>query len=731
MSIAEKLAIIELDRNTIRAKLVELGMATSTDRLDTLAEAIENLVNRGAVSVTIKEGDTYTIPAGYHNGSGTVSGVAGGGNYNLQSKTATPTKKQQNVTPDDGYFGLSDVTVAPIPDAYQDVTSVTATAGDVLVGKIYVNAAGSVVAGTIPNNGAVSKSLDVAATSYTIPAGHHNGLGKVTITLEQKTVTPTKSQQKVTPTTGKVLSEVTVEPIPSNYIDTGDADATADNILDDKTAYVDGVKVQGTMPNNGAVSKSLDTSTKSFTIPKGYHNGAGNVSITTESKSTTPTKSQQKVTPTTGKVLSEVTVAPIPENYIDTGDADAAAENILDDKTAYVVGVKVTGTMPNNGAVSKTLDTTTKTYTVPEGYHNGTGKVSITTESKSATPTKSQQKITPSTGKVLSDVTIAPIPDEYHDVSGVDATAADVLAGKKIETESGTVTGTMPDNGTVNETLDTSTISYTIPKGNHSGTGKVSITPETKTATPTKSMQNITPTAGKVLSKVTVNPIPDAYQDVTPVTAGAADVLSGKKIVSETGEVVDGAISVNGDVSTTIDGLTTTSCTIPAGHTTGGTVSLTDDIENALDAIVGGENTGIQSELASLAESKADIAAAIENKGVDVPSGTKLDGMAALIGQIQQGSSLETSALSVSSAVGGTMYYIDENGQGRNCEPQYNLTCLKGSYFIIDHPYSTDGFFCTGCEIVHAYGPVETTVEDGANNYVVILKATEYIVSVG
>ena len=566
MSIADKLAIIELDRNTIRAKLVELGMATSTDRLDTLAEIISNLVNRGAVSVTLKEGDTYTIPAGYHNGSGTVSGIAGGGNYSLQSKKATPTKKQQSITPDDGYFGLSDVTIAPIPDAYQDVTSVTATAGDVLVGKVYVNSLGNVIAGTMLNNGAVSKTLDANTTAYTIPAGYHNGSGKVTITLEKKTITPTKAQQKVTPTAGNVLSEVTIDPIP--------------------------------------------------------------------------------------------------ENYIDTGDADAAAENILDDKTAYVGGVKVQGTMPNNGAVSKTLDTTTKTYTVPEGYHNGTGKVSITTESKSATPTKSQQKITPSTGKVLSDVTIAPIPDEYHDVSGVDATAADVLAGKKIETESGTVTGTMPDNGTVNETLDTSTISYTIPKGNHSGTGKVSITPETKTATPTKSMQNITPTAGKVLSKVTVNPIPDAYQNVSSVTAAAADVLSGKKIVSKTGEVVDGAIPVNGDVSATIDGLTNTSYKVPAGHTTGGTVSLTDDIENALDAIVGGENTGIQSEIASLAESKADIAAAIESKGVAVPSGTKLDGMAALIGQIETGGSeQETALLSVSAGTfTATVHCTDSNG---------------------------------------------------------------------
>lgn len=139
----------------------------------------------------------------------------------------------------------------------------------------------------------------------------------------------------------------------------------------------------------------------------------------------------------------------------------------------------------------------------------------------------------------------------------------------------------------------------------------------------------------------------------------------------------------------------------------------------------------IANELTRIQNAKSAIANAIKNKGVSVPSSTKLDGMASLIGQIQQGSSLETSALSVWSAVGGTLYYIDGNGQGQTKGADGEAECVKGSYFIFDFPYSSDGFLCTGCEIVHAYGPVETTVEDGANNYVVILKATEDIVSAG
>ena len=280
MSVATEITRIQTDRNTIRNKLVNFGLVESTANLDTCADAIDGIVNQGAVSATVQEGDTYTIPKGYHNGAGTVSGVSGGGSYNLQSKTVTPTKRQQSITPDGGYYGLSDVTVNAIPENYQDVSSVTAAAGDVLTGKIFVTSAGAVTTGEMPNNGAVNKTLTAQEQNYTIPKGYHSGTGSVSISPESKTATPTKTQQTISPTTGKVLTSVVVEPIPAQYVDTSDATATAAQILDGATAYVDGELVEGTMPNNGATSLELDgMQTTTVSVPAGYTSG-GSVTLT-------------------------------------------------------------------------------------------------------------------------------------------------------------------------------------------------------------------------------------------------------------------------------------------------------------------------------------------------------------------------------------------------------------------------------------------------------------------
>lgn len=298
MSIATEVTRIQAARNKIRDKLIALGLVQSTAQIDALATAIDGIEDRGAITASVQEGDTYTIPKGYHNGAGTVSGVAGGGNYNLQSKTVTPTKNQQSITPDQGFFGLSDVTVKAIPDAYQNVSSVTAAAEDVLATKTIVDATGTTVVGTMPNNGAVTKKLTGGDkdSSYTIPKGYHNGSGTVSVDTESMTVTPSEDLQRVTPTAGKLIKEIIVNAIPDKYINalltflniTNDTEnlAAASHILTGKHAYIgqensntqamEIVKVEGTMADYTDSYREIDALEEdpTITLPTGYYNGA-------------------------------------------------------------------------------------------------------------------------------------------------------------------------------------------------------------------------------------------------------------------------------------------------------------------------------------------------------------------------------------------------------------------------------------------------------------------------
>ena len=103
----------------------------------------------------------------------------------------------------------------------------------------------------------------------------------------------------------------------------------------------------------------------------------------------------------------------------DTSDATATADDILYGETAYVNGNKLTGSMPNRGAVSATISSLTP-YTIQNGYHDGSGSAAIdATEAAKiiASNIKNGVSILGVTGDYtgLSQVTVAAIPVTYSD----------------------------------------------------------------------------------------------------------------------------------------------------------------------------------------------------------------------------------------------------------------------------------------------------------------------------
>lgn len=352
---------------------------------------------------------------------GFVTGGASGAS--LQSKTVSPSESAQTVKADNGYDGLSQVTVNAVSKTYvgSGVTKKSAatytpgtsdqsiasgqylngtqtikgdsnlTAGNIRSGVKIFNVTGS-YAGSSSSGGTDTSDADATASDIAEGKTAYVNGEKVTGTLTDSTVSVKADYDVVDSAQISLVDENPKSKATSFLTYTTDASGSSRAILDNSRENTFGIDVRylgrcspayvlegynfsgyytetspspsysytyyrghlnqaGTMTNNGAWTSTIAPGA-SVTIPAGYHNGNGSVTASGSSSG------------------------------VDTSDATATAANILSGKTAYVNGSKLTGTMTNNGAVSKTM-TANGSYTIPAGYHNGSGKVTVNVSSSS------------------------------------------------------------------------------------------------------------------------------------------------------------------------------------------------------------------------------------------------------------------------------------------------------------------------------------------------------------
>lgn len=390
--------------------------------------------------IVLDAGVKYTIPEGYHDGTGTIEAesmsvqtkgtataediikqktawvngekitgslelsgsaalddvVEGATFYNIDAKTKrTGTLKLTGTATDEDVLdGVSFYSNNPKRKLTGSLKLIgTAVASNVLSGVTFYNTdAKTIISGSMPNNGSVVEQLDSGET-YTIPEGYHDGNGIVRApTIESVTIGTAEAGDIYKGKTAWVNGEK----LTGTLVLTGDA--TPDKVLAGYTYYADNPKqiLTGTLTEVPAVTVKIMAG-EEYTIIKGVHSGDG-----------------------------KVYAAGLDEQTPGT----AVASAILNSRTAWVNGTKITGTMPNNGSVTKTL-LAGETYTILEGYHTGSGVI---------------------TAESLESQTVA------------DAVAENLLINKTAWANGEKITGTMPQRDTTTVRINAGN-DITLPAG--------------------------------------------------------------------------------------------------------------------------------------------------------------------------------------------------------------------------------------------------------------------------
>ena len=284
--------------------------------------------NKGKVDYQMPINGSFTIPAGYHDGTGSIfQSITTKGSETFTPGTANQTVASgRYLTGTQTILGDANLVAGNIKNGVSifgvigsaAIPGGTAGAAQILAGYTFINSAGVEVTGTIPSKAAATYTP--GTSNQTIAIGQYIS-GTQTILGDADLVTGNiKSGANIFGIAGK-----------TSVVDTSDANATATRIRSGYTGYVNGAKITGSIPSKAAATYTPGTSNQTIAIGQ-YISGTQTITGDAEL--------------VTGNIRSGVSIFGVAgkASVVETSDANAIAAQIGSGRTAYINGIKITGT---------------------------------------------------------------------------------------------------------------------------------------------------------------------------------------------------------------------------------------------------------------------------------------------------------------------------------------------------------------------------------------------------
>ena len=391
-------ALSDVIVNAIQTETKSVAPATSTQKVTPTSGKYLTEVSVGAIQTETKNvttNGTYNPTSGKYFSSVTVNVPAE--EFNTQTKTVTPTESTQTILPDKGYDGLSQITVNPISSTY--------------VGSGVTRKSAAIITPTESEQ--VISAGQYLEGDQAISAIPSNYVGTGVATKDTTTITPSTSTQTAVSSGTYVTGDIKVSAMPTGKLN-------APTINANTGVVTSGVATAGYLAANTTKTLQLTTKSAATITPS-----TANQTIAAGQYLTGMQTIQGDANLIPENIASGVSIFGVTGTHesnigVDTSDANATADNIESNRTAYVKGKKVTGNIPI--VTSMTID---KSY-VTIAWDNGDIKITGRNPSK----------------RILIDSSTFTSP-----VSGDkfgNATADNVIAGNTFTSTAGLkVTGTL------------------------------------------------------------------------------------------------------------------------------------------------------------------------------------------------------------------------------------------------------------------------------------------------